>query len=127
MRTLDTLAAAALATLVGVVGTTTPAAADPPLRQTALGFCSLSSLASSTAITTCSNWSAASATVNYAVICAYVSGVVYRDDGVAPTATPGTGGQGISSGTCLPYSGPIQNLQFIQQAAGAILGISLYR
>ena len=92
----------------------------------ALGFCSLSSMSAATAITTCSNWAAVKY-ANYAVICAYVQGAVYRDDGVAPTSTPGIGGQGISTGACLSYSGPIPTLQFIQQTSGAILGISFYQ
>ena len=103
-----------------------PARADSPIRQAALGFCSLSSMSAATAITTCSNWAAVKY-ANYAVICAYVQGAVYRDDGVAPTSTPGIGGQGISTGACLSYSGPIPTLQFIQQTSGAILGISFYQ
>jgi hypothetical protein len=64
---------------------------------------------------------------NYAMICAYVQGVVWRDDGVAPTGTPGTGGNGISSGQCFSYNGTFSSIQFIQQASGAILGISIYK
>jgi hypothetical protein len=69
------------------------------------------------------------ATVTYAVFCAYTQAINYRDDGVAPTATLGTGGQGIASGNCIPYTGKFSNvtLQFIQQTSGAILGASFYR
>ena len=63
----------------------------------------------------------------YAVICAYTQAVNYRDDGVAPTGTLGTGGQGIAAGNCIPYSGTMTALQFIQQTSGAILGVSFYR
>jgi hypothetical protein len=63
----------------------------------------------------------------YAVICAYVQAVNYRDDGAAPTASTGTGGQGIASGNCIGYVGTMTALQFIQQASGAILGVSFYR
>lgn len=69
----------------------------------------------------------------YAVICASTQGVNYRDDGVAPTATVGTGGQGIvptsstSPPTCIPYNGTFSLLQFIQQNAGAIVGITWYK
>lgn len=63
----------------------------------------------------------------YAVVCAYTQGVTWRDDGVAPTGTPGTGGNGLSSGQCVPYNGTLTALQFIQQTAGAILGVGLYR
>jgi hypothetical protein len=62
-----------------------------------------------------------------AVICSYVQGVVYRDDQVSPTGTPGSGGQGISANQCIPYNGTLANLQFIQQSAGALLGVSFYR
>jgi hypothetical protein len=67
--------------------------------------------------------------ITYAVICAYVQGVVYKDDpnGTAPTGTPGSGGQGISAGQCIPYNGTFSALQFIQQTSGAILGASFYR
>ena len=69
------------------------------------------------------------ATVTYAVFCANTQAINYRDDGVAPTGTPGTGGQGIASGNCIPYNAVLSttNLQFIQQAGGAILGASFYR
>jgi hypothetical protein len=63
----------------------------------------------------------------YAVICAYVQGVVWRDDGTAPTGTPGTGGQGIAANQCLPYNGTFTAFQVIQQTSGAILGVSFYR
>lgn len=72
------------------------------------------------------------ATVNYAVFCAYTQGINYLDNSVAPTGTVGTGGQGIAAGTCIPYNAnstlfPFPgNLQFIQQANGAILGASFY-
>lgn len=65
--------------------------------------------------------------VSYAVICSYVQGVVYRDDGVVPTGTVGTGGQGIASNQCIPYNGTFSAIQFIQQTAGAVLGISIYK
>lgn len=68
----------------------------------------------------------------YALICAYVQAVNYRDDPTPPTATPGTGGQGLVPAsstipTCIGYNGTFTNLQFFQQASGAILGISFYQ
>lgn len=63
----------------------------------------------------------------YAVICAYNQGIVWRDDGVAPTTTPGSGGQGIATGLCIPYNGTLSAFQAIQQAGGAVLGVSFYR
>ena len=63
----------------------------------------------------------------YAVFCAYVQGVVYRDDGAAPTGTAGSGGQGIAASSCLGYSGTLADIQFIQQSGGAVLGVTFYR
>lgn len=64
---------------------------------------------------------------NYAIICSTTQAVNYRDDGQAPTATPGTGGQPIAAGSCIPYNGNFNLLQFIQQTSGAIVGISYYK
>lgn len=104
---------------------TTLALAQTNQTQVPLGFCSLASMSASTALSSCSGGIPAGAT--YAVVCAYAQGVVWRDDGVAPTGTPGTGGQGIASGQCLPYNGTISKIRFIQQTGGAILGVSFYR
>lgn len=65
---------------------------------------------------------------NSAYICAYTQAVVWRDDGAAPTATPGTGGQGLASGACLPmYYGTLSQFRAIQQTSGAILTASFYQ
>jgi len=64
---------------------------------------------------------------SYAVFCAYVQGVVWLDNGATPTGTAGTGGEGLSAGACLPYNATFTAFQAIQQAGGAILGISFYR
>jgi hypothetical protein len=68
------------------------------------------------------------ATVTYAVFCAYTQGINYLDSGAAPTGTLGTGGQGIAAGNCIPYNATFNpaNVQFIQQASGAIFGGSFY-
>lgn len=95
------------------------------LRQVPLKFCSLASMSASTGLASCSGGIPAQTT--YAVICAYTQGVVWRDDGTAPTGTPGTGGQGLAAGQCLPYNGTMTAIQFIQQTSGAILGVSFYR
>jgi hypothetical protein len=63
---------------------------------------------------------------NYAVICAYVQAINYRDDGTTPTNSTGSGGQGIAAGNCIGYAGTMQNLQFIQLSGGAIVGVSFY-
>jgi hypothetical protein len=101
--------------------------AQAGLRQVPLGFCSLSSMSAATALSSCSGGIPTGTT--YAVICAYTQGVVWRDDPnrTAPTGTPGTGGQGIAANQCLPYNGTFQNLLFIQQSSGAVLGITFYR
>lgn len=114
------LAAAALLALA-----IAPADAQNGLRQTPLGFCSLSSMAASTALASCSGGIPTGTT--YAVICAYAQGVVWRDDGVAPTGTAGSGGQGLSAGQCIPYNGTFTAIRFIQQTGGAILGVTFYR
>ena len=64
----------------------------------------------------------------YASICVYTQTVNWLDDGV-PTATVGTGGQGIPAGSCLPYNSPLglTKIQFIQQAATAIVSVTFYR
>lgn len=97
------------------------------LRQIPLGFCSLSSMTSATFLTACPGGIPAGTT--YIVICAYTQGVVWRDDpnGTAPTGTPGTGGQGIAAGSCIPYNGNFNLFQVIQQTTGAVLGLTFYR
>lgn len=103
----------------------TSARAQSGLRQVPLGFCALSSMSASTALASCSGGLPAATT--YAVICAYTQGIVWRDDGVAPTGTPGTGGQGLAAGQCIPYNGTFTAIRFIQQTSGAILGVTFYR
>lgn len=101
------------------------AGAQGGLRSTPLGFCSLASMSASTGFASCSG--GIPAAVNFAVICAYTQGIVWRDDGVAPTGTPGTGGQAIAAGACINYNGDFSKIRFIQQTSGAILGASFYR
>ena len=67
------------------------------------------------------------ASASYVVLCATSQTINYRDDNTAPTATPGSGGQFIPASQCIPYNGTITNLQFFQQAAGAVLGASFYQ
>ena len=64
---------------------------------------------------------------NYAVICAYTQGIVWRDDGVAPTTTAGTGGNGLASGACVSYNGDFAALQIIQQQSSAVAGVEFYK
>lgn len=103
-----------------------PAASQNGTRQVPLGFCALASMAASTGLAACSGGIPTG--TSYVVICAYAQGVVWRDDGVAPTGTPGTGGQGLAANQCIPYNGnPMTTIRFIQQTAGALLGVSFYR
>jgi hypothetical protein len=104
------------------------AARSQALRTTPLGVCVLSSLSAATSLTptTCVSQGGAyqggiPPRANYAVICAYAQNVVYRDDGVAPTATAGTGGTLLQANFCLPFAGNFQQFQVIQQASGAIV------
>lgn len=94
-------------------------------RNTPLGFCALSSLGAATSLSSCSGGIPAG--TSYAVICAYTQNVNWRDDGVAPTASVGTGGQQIQSNNCIPYNGNFTAFQAIQQNSSAILGITFYR
>lgn len=88
-------------------------------------YCALTSLATPVGFSSCPGGLPLGAT--YAVVCAYTQGVVWRDDGPAPTATPGTGGQGIAAGQCIPYNGRMAQILFVQQTGGAILGASFYK
>jgi len=121
--TVPILAAVAL-TFFAVVGPP-GARAQNGLRQVPLGFCPLSSMTSSTGLASCSGGIPAGTT--YAVICAYTAGIVWRDDGTAPTGTPGSGGQGLGAGSCIPYNGTFTAIRFIQQATGALLGVTFYQ
>lgn len=98
--------------------------AQSGLRQVPLGFCSLSPT-SATPLSSCSGGIPVGTT--YAVICAYVQAVVWRDDGTAPTGAAGSGGQGISAGNCIPYNGTFTQFQVIQQTSGALVGVSFYK
>lgn len=110
-----------------------PASSDSPLRQAPVGFCSLSSISAATSLSSCTTTTSHGVTItgvpplaNWALICAYVQGVVWNDDDI-PTSTPGTGGQGIAANQCFGYPGPLSVIQFIQQTSGAILGVSFYK
>lgn len=107
--------------------------ADSPLRQSPVGFCPLSSMSAATSLTSCTTTTSHGVTItgipltaNWAMICAYVQGIVWNDDD-APTGTPGSGGQGLAAGQCLGYSGPLSVIQLIQQTSGALVGVSFYK
>lgn len=109
---------------VYVVDPATGAAARPgaPPRLTPLGYCQLTGMSASTALSTCAGGLPATATV--AQLCADTQAVRYRDDGTAPTASIG---MPIAAGACLAYSGSLSAIRFIQSTSGAILNVSFYR
>lgn len=94
------------------------------MTQQPLGFCSMSSISTATLLSTCTGFPIGA---TYAVVCAYTQGIVWRDDGPAPTATAGSGGQGLAAGQCMGYNGRMGQIQFIQQTSGAVLGITFYK
>lgn len=101
-------------------------------RHTPIGSCSISSPASPTFLnaSTCSGvWgNGVPVQANYAVICAYTQGINWTDGpGETVTATAGTGGQAIAAGNCIPYDGNFNQIQFIQQTAGAVIRVTFYR
>ncbi len=85
--------------------------------RTALGYEQLTSLTTATALTP-----PAGATL--AVISVEGAAVRYRDDGTAPTATVG---MPLAISQQFTYSGDFSKLEFIGQAAGAILNVSFYK
>lgn len=58
-----------------------------------------------------------------AVIVAETQAVRWRDDLTTPTASVG---MPLATGTPFPYDGDLQNIQFIEQSAGAKLNIAYY-
>jgi len=59
------------------------------------------------------------------LIAAETSGVRWRDDGTSPTASIG---MPMAAGQEFQYTSPdLTKIQFIQQAAGAILNVSFYK
>lgn len=93
--------------------------ASSPYQGTPLGYQQIGSatLAAATLLTV-------PAGATYAVIQAETEGSRWRDDGSAPTATVG---MTLAAGEELAYSGSLAALQFIRQAAGAILNINYYK
>lgn len=88
-------------------------------------FCGTLTLSASTGLSSCSGGIPANA------ICALISasgqGVNWRDDGTAPTATLGSGGQSIPVSSSMWYCGQLSTLRFIQQSATATLSVSFYK
>jgi hypothetical protein len=108
-----------------------PANAQPVQRYSNIGYCQMAALASvKTMVSSNCTTGAVPALVGSAAnaiaeIC--VSGAAIRyssNPAIIPTATIGIP---VSTNTCFQYSGPITNLQFIQQAASATLDIEFFQ
>ena len=111
MRRLGLVALALLA-LAGV------ALAQQPFSFTAMGYQQITGPVAAT------NLTVPSGGAKIAQICIETQAVRYRDDGVAPTAAIGIP---VAAGTCFQYSGPLTVVQFIQQAATAVIDVAYYR
>jgi hypothetical protein len=81
-----------------------------------LGYQQITSLSASAALTV-------PAGATRAIITSEAQGVRWRDDGVAPTASVG---MILPVLVTLSYDGDLNRIQFIQQAASAILNVSYY-
>jgi hypothetical protein len=108
-----------LTLIAGLVVTTGALAQQPVAVWQALGF---QQILAATVNTGASLTVPAGARM--AQICADTQAVRWRDDGSAPTAAIGII---LASGNCMIYSGPLNKIQFISQAAGANLNVSYYR
>jgi len=65
---------------------------------------------------------------SYTLICATAQAVTWLGTGGTPTAVAGSGGQTIPASDCIGYTIPNPTkLQFIQQAATAIVGLTFYQ
>jgi hypothetical protein len=99
------------------------------IRLTPVNFCEASTALTAAiglASFTCDTTLPSPLLYSYAYICTYTQGIVWKDDGVNPTATPGTGGTGLTSGNCFWYSGSLANIKFIEQTSGAVVSVALY-
>lgn len=88
-------------------------------------YCQITSLATAKNLIT-ANCSTGSILTNakIAQICVSTQSVRYTSDpAVTPTATIGIP---VAAATCFQYSGPITTIQFIQQAASAVLDIETF-
>lgn len=86
-----------------------------------LGYCQLTSVASSTLVSSCSG--GIPARTAWAIICIDTNAIRWRDDGVAPTAAVG---MPITAGQCFYYSGTFATLRVIAQTGSPVVNISFY-
>lgn len=86
-----------------------------------LGYCQLTSLASSTLVSSCSG--GIPALTGWAIICIETAAIRWRDDGVAPSTTVG---MPVAIGQCFYYSGTFATLRLIAQSGSPVANISFY-
>jgi hypothetical protein len=107
------------------------AAAQPVQRFGNIGYCQMTSLAVARTVATvnCTTGAVPAAVTAAAEVVAEicVSGAAIRytsNAAITPTAAIGIP---VSTNTCFQYSGPIVNLQIIQQAATATVDIEFFQ
>ena len=89
-----------------------------------LGYQQITSLSAATKLTVPQkDLSGLAGTPRIAIITPETQAVRWRDDGVAPTASVG---MPLAAGVTLQYDGDINQIQFIEQTAGAKLNITYY-
>jgi hypothetical protein len=93
------------------------AAPGAPYIATPLGYQQITALTAAVHLTP-------PAGATFAAISVSGAAVRYRDDGTAPTATVG---MPLAIGSTTTYAGPLAVVEFIGEAAGAILDISYYK
>lgn len=89
-----------------------------------MGYQQITSLSSATGLTVPQkDLQGLAGTPRIAIITPEAQAVRWRDDGVAPTATVG---MPLAAGVTLQYDGDLSQIQFIEQASGAVLNITYY-
>lgn len=86
-----------------------------------LGYCQLTSMATSTLVSTCSG--GIPARTVWAVLCVDTAAIRWRDDGTAPTAAVG---MPVAAGQCFYYRSSFAALRVIAQAGSPVINISFY-
>lgn len=107
---------------LGLIATAAAQTTVPGLPLVALGYCQLSSIDASTALSSCSGGIPAGA--NFAVLQPEAQAIRYRDDGTAPTASVG---YPVAVGASLTRSGNLSAVRVISSTAGAKLNVLFYR
>lgn len=110
----------------GLAGTGVPAGTSILNQQS--GTTGGAGVYTTSAVTTASSASLTTGGIpvdaNTAIITAGTQAVRFRDDGGTPTASVG---QPLATGAPILYSGPFQNLSFIEQTSSAKIDITFYK